>query len=139
MKRVLFGAVAALLFLPTLARAVPRQLPADPQATVHRGELITPRSFEFASLPPVSSLPYAGPQTEVHDEGIWSVAEEDLRRQKAHPELLPDLANLGAHLTLDPTPRPGGSPRSRPRWATVSKASRKGRTSPASRPSRRVR
>ena len=102
MKRLLSPALAALLLLPAPASALPRRMP-DPQAIEMRGVTITPRAIEFRALPQVSSVPYTGPIGDPHAEGVWEEAEQELERQKANPQG-PDLANLGAHLTLDPTP-----------------------------------
>jgi hypothetical protein len=106
MKRFLPVSLAALLLLPTSARALPRGVP-DPQAVEMRGVTVTPRTIEFSALARVPSEPYVGPVGDPHAEGVWEEAEQELERQKANPQG-PDLANLGAHLTLDTTPA-GGS------------------------------
>jgi hypothetical protein len=105
MKRLLTAAFAALLLLPALAHALPRSVP-DPQATEMHGTSSKPHTIVFSTLPRISSVPYTGPVSEPHEEGVWEEAEQEVERQKAHPQC-PDLLALGAHLTLDKTPSGG--------------------------------
>ena len=106
MKRLLTAATAALLLLPALAHALPRSVP-DPQVTELHGIPIKPRTIVLSSLPRAKVVPITGLLPEQHEEGVWEEAEQEVERQKAHPEG-PDLQSIGAQLTLDPTPAGGG-------------------------------
>ncbi len=109
MKRLLSTACTALfLLVPALALAAdrPRLMP-DPVTHIEQGPIVRPHSIEFTSLPRVSAFPYVGPQKEVHDEGVWEEAEQDLQAQKANPRGV-DLRALGSHVTLDATSSGGG-------------------------------
>jgi hypothetical protein len=104
MKRLLTASFVSLLLLPQPVRALPLPLRLpDADAVGMQGVTVMPQRFDFRALQRVSQLPWAGTIREGHGEGVWEEAELELERQKKDPKG-PDLAALGAHLTLDTTP-----------------------------------